>query len=113
METLKVYQKWEDMATYLYGAIRQYPKSERHTLAAETARSSIEVGTAIARANAAPASGAKRRFIEQADTELARLKILVRLGMKLEFLPMKRYEILSGQLTEIGKMIGGWLKSAA
>lgn len=111
MEPMKVYQKWEDMALYLYGATRQYPKSERFTLAADTVRATIQSGTAIARATNIPSEAGKRREIEKADNALAELKVLVRLGMKLGFLPMKKYEILSGQLTEIGKMVGGWIKS--
>lgn len=112
MEQLKLAQKWEDMAVYLYVAMRMYPKSERHTLAADTTRSALEVGTAIARANVTRMAPLRRKIIEEADAELMRLKILVRLGLRLEFLPMKKYEILSGQLTEIGKMLGGWLKSS-
>ena len=109
--SLKVYQKWEDMAAYLYVAMKSYPKSERFTLAADTSRALWEVGTCIVRANALPAKQEKRKTIEQADIALVKLKVLVRMGMKLEFLPMKKYEILSGQFTEIGKMFGGWLKS--
>lgn len=111
MEPMKVYQKWEDMAIYLYGALKQYPKSERFTLAADTTRAAIQAGTAITRASAIPSEAAKRREIEKTDNALAELKILIRLGMKLGFLPMKKYELLSGQLTEIGKMVGGWIKS--
>jgi len=112
METMKVYQKWEDMAAYLYVALRSYPKAERFTLAAETARAAFEVGTAITRANAIGSAAGKKRWIEHADVELARLKVLVRMGVRLEFLAMKKYEHLSVMLTEIGKMVGGWLRSA-
>ncbi len=110
METMRVYQKWEDMTLYLYESLRSYPKSERFTLAAETIRASIDVGASLARANVVRD---KWKWIERADIELARLKILVRLGFKMEFLPIKKYELLSGMLTEIGRMIGGWTKSSA
>lgn len=110
MENLKVYQKWEDMHLYLCGALKSYPKSERFTLAAETNRASVEVGVAIVRANS---SREKRKWIDHADVELARLKILVRVGMKLEFLPVKKYGLLSAKLTEIGRMFGGWMKASA
>lgn len=113
MEKLNVYQKWEDMTQYLYIAMRQYPKSERFTLAAETVRCAFDIGSAIARANVVSGKESKRRYVEHADIELSKLKILVRMGMKLEFLPMKKYEILGGQLTEIGKMFGGWIRSIA
>jgi len=32
MEGLTVLTKWEDMAAYAYIALKNYPKSERHTL---------------------------------------------------------------------------------
>lgn len=51
MDKLKLQQKWEDMAVIAYQAARMYPKSERHTLAADTTKSVIELGTGIARAN--------------------------------------------------------------
>lgn len=111
--SLKVYQKWEDMAAYLYIALRSYPKSERFTLAAETSKALWEIGTCIMRANSVYGKPEKRRLIEQADLALVRMKVLVRMGMKLNFLALKKYEILSGQVTEIGKMLGGWLKSVA
>jgi len=36
MDNLTVLTKWEDLAGYAYIAIKSYPKSERHTLAAST-----------------------------------------------------------------------------
>jgi len=39
MEPLKIKQKIEDMITYAYIVLAQFPKSEKHTLAAEIKRS--------------------------------------------------------------------------
>jgi four helix bundle protein len=110
---MKVYQKWEDLAVYMYVALRSYPKSERFTLAADTSKALWKIGTCITRANAIGSSNKaeKRKTVETADITLAELKVLVRMGMRLEFLPLKKYEILCGQITEVGKMIGGWIKS--
>jgi hypothetical protein len=109
---MKVYQKWEDMMKYLYTALQSYPRSERHTLAADTRHAALLVGRYIYRANAfSKSSPRKREMLEEADIALVDAKLLVRLGMVLKFLPLKKYEILSGQLVEIGKMLGGWLKS--
>jgi hypothetical protein len=109
-ETMKVYQKWEDMAKYLYIALQSYPKSERFTLAADTRQALMVLGRYIYRANSVP-KHEKRKAIEAADISLVDLKLLIRMGMVLGFMPMKKYEILSSQTTEIGKMLGGWLKS--
>ena len=39
------------------------------------------------------------------------LKVLLRAGDELNVLDHKRYLARTGELLEIGKMVGGWLKS--
>jgi four helix bundle protein len=111
--TMKVYQKWEDMSEYMYICLKSYPKSERFTLAADTSKTLWRIGVNITRANSIgnAKKEEKRRSIEAADYALVELKVLVRMGMKLKFLSIKKYEIMSGLITEVGKMIGGWLKT--
>ena len=40
-----------------------------------------------------------------------KLRAYLRLSHTLRFLPTKKYEVWSGLVVEIGKMLGGWLKS--
>ena len=49
--------------------------------------------------------------MQELDVELDVLRSYVRLAMMLKFLSFHKYEVWSGYLNEIGKMIGGWLKS--
>jgi hypothetical protein len=111
-ETLKVYQKWEDMELYLHNALLNYPKAVRFTIAAETEKLSMEIGSSIVRANAVRSKSEKIRNIERADVLLTMLKVHIRIGMKMQYVDMKKWVILAGQTAEIGKMLGGWLKSA-
>jgi four helix bundle protein len=106
-----VYQKWEDMAAYLYTALKSYPKSERFTLAANTSTALWDIGTDIARAASLASRNEKRNLIEHADIALVKMKVLVRMGVRLGLMPLKKYEIICGQVMEIGKMLGGWKKS--
>jgi hypothetical protein len=108
-EELKVLQKTYDMIQYGYICLRQYPKREKHTLAAETKRAMFELLKAIIMANR---RYYKKNAIQEADVQLEILRHYIRLAKDLEFLPIKKYENWSKMTTEIGKMIGGWLKSA-
>ena len=47
------------------------------------------------------------------DTELDVLRTFIRLAADKEtkYLPLRKYEIWSKQLNEIGKMLGGWIKA--
>lgn len=106
---MKVIQKWEDMIDYGYTALRHYPKSEKYALAAETREAMWETGVWLIRANNLRNKDARYRNIEKADDALTRLKVLVRAGFRLKFLPHKKHEFWSAANVELGKMIGGWM----
>lgn len=53
----------------------------------------------------------KKTTLQDLDVEIMKMKAYLRLSQNLGFLPMKKYEIWSGKVVEIGKMLGGWLKS--
>lgn len=105
---LKILQKTNDMIEYGYTALKQYPKSERFVLAADTKQCMYNILKLIIRAN-------KRYFkkttLQDLDIEIDTLRHLIRVGLFLEFLPFKRYETWTKQIDEIGRMLGGWIKS--
>ena len=107
-DELVVLQKTYDMIQYGYVCLRQYPKSEKHTLAAQTKLAMFGLLEAIIRANK---QYYKKKAIQEADIQLAVLRYHVRLGMDLGFLPTKKYGHWASMNTEIGCLIGGWLKS--
>ena len=107
MEILKTKQKCEDAIKYTYIVLRQFPKSEKFTLAADIKRSEFKMLELIIRCNK---SREKRRLVYEIDIELDILRSFIRLAMELGFLPFKKYEILSNHFAELGRMIGGWIK---
>lgn len=107
LQDLKIRQKCEDMIEYGYIALKQFPRSERHTLAAEIKRSMFKLLELIITTNK---KYYKKTTMKELDVELDKLRSYIRLAKKLGFLPFKKYEVWAGHLTEIGKMIGGWFK---
>lgn len=53
----------------------------------------------------------KRTTLQELDVEVAALKIYLRIAYDLRYLPSKKYEVWSGMMVEIGKMVGGWIRS--
>lgn len=92
---------------YGYQAIKQFPKHERHVLGAEIRSSMLHLQrliiTAFKRYH-------KKTTLTDLDIELAILKRRVRLAKDLRYLDVKKYQLWSECLVEIGKMIGGWIK---
>lgn len=107
-EELKILQKIFDMMEYGYAALAQYPKSEKFALVTDIKRS---MDTMLERAIEAQKKYYKKTTLQELDVEVMKLKAYLRLSQKLGFLPMKKYEIWSEKVVEIGKMLGGWLKS--
>ena len=53
----------------------------------------------------------KREILLEANSQLDLLKLLIRMASDSKSLNQKKYMLLQSFLQEVGKMLGGWLKS--
>jgi len=104
---LTILTKLHDMAKYAYPALAQFPKSEKFSIVVDIKRC---MNLVLERAIEASKKYHKKTTLQEMDVELMKLRHYLRLSFELEFLPQKKYEILSGMIAEIGKMLGGWIK---
>lgn len=58
-----------------------------------------------------PRGTQKSDLLFQASSKLELLKLLVRLCFEIKAISNKQYLALESSLQEIGKMLGGWIKS--
>ena len=93
---------------YAYTLLRHIPKSERFTLGAELRESVWKGSRLITRAVYARN---RMPLLLDLDAEVKVVQSMIRLGHGLKIVSDKQYRILSEMLTEIGKMIGGWMRS--
>jgi hypothetical protein len=108
MEDLKIRLKCEDMIKYAYGALKQFPKSEKFSLAAEIKTTMLGLLRRIVVCNK---RYYKKTTMQEMDADLDLLRSQVRLAKDLGFLPFGKYEVWSRMIDEIGRMVGGWMKS--
>jgi len=106
---LLIIEKTSDCFKYLHNALNYFPKSEKFVLASDIRRVFFEMLVLFITANKARD---KKKYLYDADVKLEVLRFNIRIAKDLQYLKLKQYEILSRQLTEIGKMLGGWIKSA-
>ena len=107
-EDLHIQQKIYDMILYAYPALEQMPKSQKFSLAQDMKHCMNEIMRLTISANK---KYTKRTTLQELDVEIAALKVYLRIAYDLRYLPPKKYEVWSGMLVEIGKMVGGWIKS--
>ena len=107
-EDFLMQQKVLDMMEYGYICLRQFPKSEKYALATDIKRCMDMI---LSRTVEAHKRYYKKTTLQELDVELAKLQIYIRLSYNLRFLPIEKYENWSEKCVELGKMLGGWLKT--
>ena len=107
-EEFLLLQKILDMMEYAYVALRQFPKSEKYALATDIKRCmDLILGYAIE----ARKHYYKKTTLRDMDVEIAKLRVYIRLSYRLHFIDMQKYDNWSNMVDEIGRMLGGWLKT--
>lgn len=107
---LLIRQRCEAMIEYGHTAIRQFPKMERHVLGAEIRASMWGILRLIVVCNK---RYHKKTTLQELDAELDLLRAQVRMAKKMGYLDFKKYETWAKLNDEIGRMVGGWVKSIA
>ena len=102
-------QKVKDMMKYGFTALRQFPKSEKFTLAADIKHIMnnmlyycITIEKKISR----------KTTLEKLDIEVAALKAYLEIAQEMGFLSEHTYGLWNDKVVEIGKMVGGLLEAA-
>jgi len=110
LQDFLIIQKIKDMIVYGNLCLNQYPKHEKHVLAAEIRKSMYSLLKLTITANK---RYYKKTTIQELDVELDTLRTFLQVSAdpSLKYLSMKKYENWSKMLNEIGRMIGGWIKS--
>ncbi|WP_019561762.1 diversity-generating retroelement protein Avd [Caldimonas manganoxidans] len=102
-------ERIEELDAYSHQVMHQWPKIERHVLAAE-------VRATLLRIRRICAIAWKRRQKSAAlfdlDVEIEVLRHLVRKAWRLRYITAQRLEVWTRHIDEIGRMVGAWIKHA-
>ncbi len=106
---LVIYEKTLEMIEYGTIALRQFPRYEKFVLAAMIRQQMYQVLKLIVETN-------KRTHRKTALTELdiahETLRHLVDLSYRrLKYFDRKKYTLLMDRINEVGKLLGGWIRS--
>lgn len=103
-----IFAKTYDFVVWLLNTTERFPKSERFRLARRVEDSAFAFYETLLSATRARNP---ERLLFDADVELDRLRLYVRLSHARGLLRDNQYRYAAEQLVEIGKLLGGWLKS--
>ena len=108
MNESPIFSKTYDFLAWLLPALTGFPKEQRFRLAQRIEESAFAFHTALLKA---ARSRQRRAELQTADLELEKLRVYLRLAQEINCLSFAQYEHAARQSTEIGKLLGGWLKS--
>jgi len=109
MDELTIYQKVYDLILYALPIINRFPKSQRFVLGQQIQNGMIDISAMIVQANKVKN---KLQKLYEIDVELEKLRLLIRLAKDLKFMPIHKYELHCQRMNEVGRLLGGWIKSS-
>jgi hypothetical protein len=101
-------EKCKDMMKYAYQALRDIPRDYRYTLGADIRASMNQLLRLIVQCGK---RYHKRSTLEDLDVELDALRSLIHVAVENRVITVREFEHWSGLLNELGRMVGGWLRS--
>lgn len=106
-----LFTKTYDFILWLLQHTEKFPKSERFRLAKRIEESAFHFYELLMEATRWPVQ--RRQLLVQADIELEKLRLYMRLSQARKLTSLRQYRFASEALVEIGKLLGGWLKSVS
>ena len=110
MKESPIFTRTYDLLRWLIPLTVRFPRSHRFVLATRVQETALRFQERIIEA------GRDRQpapILAQADADLAKLRLYLRLCQDLELIKFKQYEQGQRMVNEIGRLIGGWIKSVS
>ena len=112
-DTLKqspIFTKTYDLLQWLLPHTATWPRHYRFTLTQELSRAALRFQERLLEATL---TGDTTKRLEQADVELAKVRLYLRLGYDLQCLNAGQYAHASAMIGQIGRLLGAWRSKRA
>lgn len=100
--------KIEELDAYSQIALQQYPRIERYAMCADIRHSLATIERLVI---VAWKRYFKQTTLQDLDVEIEVLRMWLRKSLRLRYVTPHRFETWARQVDEIGRMVGGWIKS--
>lgn len=110
-QNLLIYKKYTDLYYYAYHLLEKYPKSERFALTSDIKKSLNNSLKFMLYAQKIFNIDEKMKYLNLLDAELLYQRFMIRLSYDKKYISPNNYKTWSFKISEIGKMLGGWIKS--
>lgn len=99
--------KTHDLIEWFLPIVSKFPRNQRYTLGVRIENNLFDILELLIQANY---NKEKLERLKSANIKLEIIRHLVRICHKLQIINLQRYEFISKNIDEIGRLIGGWLR---
>ncbi|MFZ6029743.1 MAG: diversity-generating retroelement protein Avd [Chloroflexota bacterium] len=110
MNESPIFTRTYDMLRWLIPQANHFPRAHRFGLGERVVRLGLNLQETLIAAGL-QRSNDRLLLLRRADVQLAQLRQTLRLCKDLELLSVGKYEYVAALLVEIGKLLGGWMKT--
>ena len=108
-QEMPIFTRTFDFLTWLLPTTNHFPRAHRHTFTRRLLNVAFDFSERIEEANLRRGQ-ARREKLAQADEALAKVRHYLRLAARWGWLSAGQYKHVAAMVTEIGKLLGGWVK---
>lgn len=111
LENLIIYKEYMDLIYYTHFILGKYPKAERFSLVQDIKKNTYAGMEIIIHANKTFNKKQRLILLHRLDGNLKILKVFIRVSHKNKYINDRNYGSWSRKITNIGNLLGGWIKS--
>ena len=111
-EEMVIFTRTYDFVSWLIPMTMDFPRSQRFIITERLQDCVLNFQELVVEANAQ--RGQKRaEKLRAADAELLKARLYLRLCQKWQWMTSGQYRHASGMVAELGRLLGGWMKTVA
>lgn len=103
----QIITKVYDFLLYLIPEVSNFPRAERYLLGERLELAGYDVLELLLEATY---SQSKLPLLKKANVKLEKIRYFIRLAKDLELTSLRKYEVVSRKINDIGVQLGGWIK---
>ena len=111
LESLMIYKQYIELIYYTEKITIKYPKSEKLSLVTSIKNNTYEGMKKIILAQKEYNKGKRIIILNELDTDLKMLKVLIRISYKNKYINSKNYAAWSKKIFNISNLLGAWINS--
>ena len=107
-----IFTRTYDFLTWLIPRTMDFPRSQRFVVTRRLQDAALNFQECIIEANRLRGR-ARLKWLRQADAELDKVRLYLRLAVRWQWLNEGQYQHVSRMVKEIGSLLGGWIKQTS